>query len=127
MSRTRIPLLAVAAIGLLAAPLPAQAGAAKRFSTYITCGPPRHHDRVCVSGDAPRAVMVSFRHSDVRYRLCVKTPTGRRNCRSEQTGPRGTRDLVFIAAGRVGRYVVTWKVGGKLVDRDSYRLRPEPA
>jgi hypothetical protein len=125
MSWKRILLLAVGLL-VLVGTAPA-GGAAKRFNTYITCGPPRHHDSVCVSGDAPRAVIVSFRHANVRYRLCVKTPTGRRNCRSEQTGPRGTRDLVFIAAGRVGRYVVTWRAGGKLVDRDSYRLEPEPA
>jgi hypothetical protein len=72
-------------------------------------------------------VIISFRHSNVHYRLCVRTPTGRRNCRNEQTGRRGTRDFAFIAAGHLGRYVVTWKVGGKLVDRDSYRLKPEPA
>ena len=105
----------------------AQAAFANRFSTYITCGHPRHHDTVCVSGDAPRAVVISNRHSNVRYRLCVRTPTGRRNCRAERTGARGTRDFVFIAAGRVGTYVVTWKINGQLVDRDRYRLKPEPA
>lgn len=112
----------------------AEAASAKRFGTYITCGHPRHHDRVCVGGDAPFAVFRAFRHANVPYRLCVRNPHGRHHCRSERTGARGERDLVHIAAGSVGRYVVTWKryvvtwkIRGKVVDRDSYRLIPEPA
>jgi len=123
MKRTLIltSLVLLATLGL------AQAASAKRFSTYITCGLPRHHDSVCVGGDAPSAVFRAFRHANVRYRLCVRNPHGRHHCRSEQTGARGRRDLVPIASGSVGRYVVTWKIGGVVVDRDSYRLIPEPA
>jgi hypothetical protein len=105
----------------------APAASAKPFGTYITCGRPLHHDKVCVGGDAPAAVFRAFRHANVRYRLCVRNPHGRHHCRSEQTGRRGRRDFVPIAAGTVGRYVVTWKIGGVVVDRDSYRLIPEPA
>ena len=105
----------------------AEGASAKRFSTYITCGHPRHHDKVCVGGDAPSAVFRAFRHANVGYRLCVRNPNGRHHCRSEQTGARGRRDFVPIASGTVGRYVVTWKIGGVVIDRDSYRLIPEPA
>ena len=107
----------------------ADAAPAKRFAGYITCGPPRHHDRVCVDGDAPSAVFRAFRHASVRYRLCVRNPDGRHRCRGERTGSRGERDLVHVpfTSGGLGRYVVTWKIQGKVVDRDSFRLVPEPA
>ena len=60
------PILVLAA-GLLVLVGSAPAGGApNRFNTYITCGHPRHHDRVCVSGDAPRAVIIAFRHANVR-------------------------------------------------------------
>jgi hypothetical protein len=105
----------------------ADAAGAKHFGAYISCGQIRHHDSVCVSGDAPFAVFRAFRHANVNYRLCVRNPHGRHHCRSEQTGARGERDLVHIAAGDLGRYAVTWKIHGNVIDRDSYLLKPEPA
>jgi hypothetical protein len=99
--------------------------AAKRFSTYITCGHPRHHDEVCVGGDAPYAVFRAFRSANVSYRICVRRPDGGHNCRRQQTGARGERSMVAIAASEVGIYAVTWKIRGSVIDRDHYRLVPE--
>jgi hypothetical protein len=112
---------------LVAAPLavfaaPAQA---KRFSTYITCGHPRHHDEVCFGGDAPFAVLRAFRHASVGYRICVRRPNGGHRCRQEQTGARAERSMVPIAASELGVYVVTWKIRGEAIDSDRYRLVSE--
>ena len=120
-------LILLSAICLMGGLTTAQGASAKRFGAYISCGQIRHHDSVCVSGDAPYAVFRAFRHANVAYRVCVLNPKGRNHCRGERTGARGERDLVHIAAGDLGRYVVTWKVHGTVVDRDSYRLDPEPA
>jgi hypothetical protein len=100
----------------------------KAFGAHISCGSPfRDADRACVGGDQPYAVFRAARRSFVNYRLCVRAPSGFRNCRPQRTGRRGRFDAVPIAAGQVGRYTVVWRVRGRLIDRDHYFLRAENA
>jgi hypothetical protein len=103
----------------------ADAARAKRFSTYITCGRPHHHDVVCFGGDQPYAVLRAFRRANLSYRICVRRPNGSHKCRQRRTGRPGERSMVAIAASELGVYTVIWKIQGKTIDRDHYRLLSE--
>ena len=103
----------------------AGAASAKRFATFASCGNLYHADAVCIGGDAPVAVFRAFRRTNVTYWLCVTDPAGVRRCVKSVTGGRGERSIVPIEITGVGAYTVVWRIGGAVVDRDRFRLKPE--
>jgi hypothetical protein len=116
-------------ITLLAALIAPQTSAAARFSTYVACSAWRQQadpDGKCFGGDAFGAVLRSFHHYYVNYRVCVVEPNANRRCKERETGAPGVRSRVtFVPHDGMGTYVFYWKVRGQLVDRDRIYLAPE--
>jgi hypothetical protein len=115
-TRTSVGLLVMLAV--LAFPTVGFAG--PHYRTSVTCGA----DRVCVQGDLPFAIFRDARHAGVRYRVCVSGPDGR-TCTSQRSGRRGRRSAVPLYTATVGRYVVRWRVEGKVVGTRRYRIISE--
>lgn len=120
MKRGLVPLLAAMAAVLL---LPAPA-AADRFGAYVSCHPAgAAKARSCSLRARPVAVFRAFRRRGVRYKVCVRRPSGRVKCRRRRTGPRGARSRTAIRLARPGRHTVTWWIGSARIDRDRLRAR----
>jgi hypothetical protein len=118
MSPIRAALGLLVLLAVLAFPSVSFAGA--HYKTSVTCGA----DRVCVQGDLPFAIFRDVRHAGVRYRVCVSGPDGR-TCASRRSGRPGRRSAVPLYTATVGRYVVHWRVEGKVVGTRRYRIISE--
>jgi len=114
-------MLTLAGLALLCAPVSAEARA---YRAFVGCGAELPEpDRSCSIGDAPAAYFKSLRRG-TRYKACIRNPAGRVRCRSARVAQR-SYGWLYVARGSVGRYRVTWFVGGKRVARWYYRMHPE--
>jgi hypothetical protein len=111
------------ATGLLAAALPASAGAAA-FKHYVACGISRNAApaHVCPKGSKKGAFFKST-PGDVTYTVCVKFPSGKNLCAQAQEATQGTLYVNKITSTIPGRHVVSWFVKGKKVGSFAFRVK----
>jgi hypothetical protein len=83
--------------------------AASAFVGSCTSEAPAHTARV-----------KAFGADDVHYRVCVRKPSGARRCKTGLTGESGEPSVKAFISSAVGTYEVTWKVGGRVVDRSHW-------
>jgi hypothetical protein len=116
-------LLIAVVLAVLGGPL-ASAAQAPVYGAKVTCTPKsKRPAKVCSLAGDPRAIFRAFEESGVRYRVCVRKPHTRRNCRARVTGPRGRRSRAAIRLTHPGRYTVTWLVRGRRIKRRNFRAR----
>jgi hypothetical protein len=101
--------------GLLAAAVPATAGAAA-YKKYVGCGVSRNAKPAhsCPKKAKKGAFFKSF-NGDVVYSVCVKFPTGKNLCAQAQEAEQGTLYVNKITSTILGKHVVTWFVKGQKV------------
>jgi hypothetical protein len=111
------------ATGLLAAAVPATAGAAA-FKHYVGCGISRNANpaHVCPKGSKKGAFFKSVK-ADVAYTVCVKFPSGKNLCAQSQEATKGTLYVNKITSTIPGRHVVSWFVEGKKVGSFAFRVK----
>ncbi|MDX6627005.1 MAG: hypothetical protein QOE56_1994 [Solirubrobacterales bacterium] len=111
------------ASGLLAATVPASAGAAA-FKHYVACGISRNATpaHVCPKGSKKGAFFKSTQ-GDVAYTVCVKFPSGKNLCAQAQEAIQGTLYVNKITSTIPGRHVVSWFVKGKKVGSFVFRVK----
>lgn len=111
------------ATGLLAAALPASAGAAA-YQHYVGCGISRNANpsHVCPKGSKKGAFFKSTK-ADVTYTVCVKFPSGKNLCAQAQEATQGTLYVNKITSTIPGRHVVSWFVKGKKVGSFVFRVK----
>ena len=111
------------ATGLLAAALPASAGAAA-YKHYVGCGISRNAApaHVCPKGSKKGAFFKSTQ-ADVTYTVCVKFPSGKNLCAQAQEATQGTLYVNKITSTIPGRHVVSWFVKGKKVGSSVFRVK----
>lgn len=111
------------ATGLLAAAVPATAGAAA-YRHYVGCGISRNADpsHVCPKGSKKGAFFKSTK-ADVMYTVCVKFPSGKNLCAQAQEAVKGTLYVNKITSTIPGRHVVSWFVKGKKVGAFAFRVQ----
>ena len=112
-------MLPLALAVLLLAGAPAEA---KRFRAYVSCGigdstyrPPASHS--CPVGDLPQAVMINRKRTSVRYRLCVRVPSGATYCGTRRAKGGGRLNQRALYNESLGQHVISWYVGGRLIGR----------
>jgi hypothetical protein len=113
----------VVATGLLAAAVPAIAGAAA-YQHYVGCGisrkaPPAH---ICPKNSKKGAFFKSTK-GDVTYTVCVKFPSGKNLCAQAQEALKGTLYVNKITSTIPGVHVVSWFVKGKKVGSYVFRVK----
>ena len=109
--------------GLLAAALPATAGAAA-YKHYVACGvsqnaKPAH---ACPKKSKKGAFFKSL-NGEVSYSVCVKFPSGKNLCAQAQKADKGTLYVNKITSTIPGRHVVSWYVKGKKVGSFAFRVK----
>lgn len=111
--QTLIAALAVTA--LLAAVVPATAGAAT-YKHYVGCGVSQNAkpSHACPKKSKKGAFFQS-NAADVFYSVCVKFPSGKNLCAPRQEAIRGTLYVNKITSNIPGKHRVTWFVAGKRV------------
>lgn len=109
--------------GLLAAAVPASAGAAA-YKHYVGCGISRNAtpSHVCPKGSKKGAFFKSL-NGDVTYTVCVKFPSGKNLCAQAQEATQGTLYVNKITSTIPGRHVVSWFVKGKKVGSFAFRVK----
>ena len=108
--------------GLLAAALPATAGAAA-FKHYVACGvsqnaKPSHS---CPK-KAKKGAFFKSTVGNVVYTVCVKFPSGKNLCAQAQEAEQGTLYVNKITSTIPGRHVVSWFVKGQKVGSWAFRV-----
>jgi Excalibur calcium-binding domain len=119
-------LLTVVLLGAGALVAPATSSAAA-YAAYPTCeilSPRPDPDQECRAGSPIGFVFRAFREDFVDYRVCWRVP-GQRKCVAKETNRAGTYSRKFLRVAYLGRYVVRWKVGGRVIDRDTFTILPE--
>lgn len=113
----------LAATGLLAAAVPATAGAAA-YRHYVGCGISRNAKpaHVCPKG-AKKGAFFKSTKADVMYTVCVKFPSGKNLCAQAQEAVKGTLYVNKITSTIPGRHVVSWFVKGKKVGSFAFRVK----
>jgi hypothetical protein len=111
------------ATGLLAAAVPATAGAAA-YRHYVGCGISRNAApaHVCPKGSKKGAFFKSTK-GNVMYTVCVKFPSGKNLCAQAQEAVKGTLYVNKITSTIPGRHVVSWFVKGKKVGSFAFRVK----
>ncbi len=111
------------ATGLLAAAVPATAGAAA-YRHYVGCGISRNADpsHACPKGSKKGAFFKSTK-ADVMYTVCVRFPSGKNLCAQAQEAVKGTLYVNKITSTIPGRHVVSWFVKGKKVGAFAFRVK----
>lgn len=111
------------ATGLLAAAVPATAGAAA-YQHYVGCGISRNAKpaHVCPKGSKKGAFFKSTK-ADVTYTVCVKFPSGKNLCAQAQEATAGTLYVNKITSTIPGRHEVSWFVKGKKVGNFVFRVK----
>jgi hypothetical protein len=112
------------ATGLLAAAVPATAGAVSPFKHYVACGITRtaHPAHVCPQGSKKGAFFKSL-NGDVVYSVCVRFPTGKNRCAKAQKAEQGTLYVNKITSTIPGKHRVTWYVKGRKVGADIFTVK----
>jgi len=112
----------VLACGLLAAAVPATAGAAA-YKHYVACGISRNAKpaHACPK-KAKKGAFFKSLNGDVAYSVCVKFPSGKNLCAQAQEAEQGTLYVNKITSTIPGRHVVSWYVKGKKVGSWAFKV-----
>ena len=110
------------ATGLLAAAVPATAGAAS-YRHYVGCGISKNAkpSHVCPKGSKKGAFFKSLK-ADVSYSVCVQFPSGKNLCAQKQEATKGTLYVNKVTSTIPGKHRVTWFVEGKKVGSFVFRV-----
>jgi hypothetical protein len=91
--------------------------------TYTYCGSVDTASRICGPNNLFGAIWDKPKYGRTEYRLCVALPGGGKDCDRYDAGRRGYDAVNFYGRGyEMGTYVVSWRRGGHLIDRDSLRI-----
>ena len=119
----------VAAIVAAGIVLPTTAGAANTYTSCNVLEQRPDRDKSCFQGNPWGGVFIAKERDRVRYKLCVRRPDRDRNCYRKRTRQEGKPSVVgFFGPNSphlVGRYKFVWRSGGRVVDRDGFRLHAE--
>jgi len=101
------------------------ADAANPYKTYVACGltasdPPSHS---CAM-NSDMAAFFKSKHKDVKYKVCVKFPSGNKLCAKHQDGPKGVLRFNQITTGQTGTHKVKWYVKGNKVGSWNFEVTP---
>jgi hypothetical protein len=115
MKRPRALAATVLGVALLASAAPASARAAA-YRHYVGCGVSQHAtpSHSCPRGSKKGAFFESI-DANVSYTVCVKFPTGKHICASQQEAVKGTLYVNKITSNIPGKHKVTWFVASKEV------------
>lgn len=120
----KLALSIACAAALLASVGSAEAG--KQYRAYFGCGESAGPSDFCVIGSGWGVTFEAKDGNRTRYRLCVKSSDGSKDCDQHKTNRRG-QDFVplFNQPNEMpGKYRATWKVGGDFAGRDKLILGP---
>lgn len=106
---------ALAVTALLAAVVPAAAGAAT-YKHYVGCGVSQNAkpSHACPK-QSKKGAFFQSNAADVLYSVCVKFPSGKNLCAPRQEATRGTLYVNKITSNIPGKHRVSWFVEGKRV------------
>lgn len=91
--------------------------------TYTYCGTVDTASRICGPNNLFGAIWDLPKYGRTEYKLCVTLPGGGKDCDRYDTGQRGYDAVSLYGRGyEMGTYVVSWRRGGHLIDRDSLRI-----
>lgn len=128
---TRLATLAAGVVAGAVLAIPSSAAAqhptpqgADQFKHYAGCGvrPDTPKSHVCPKAGKKGAFFVSV-NRDAVYKVCVKFPSGKRLCASQQSAPEDDLRVNSITSHKVGKHTVTWYVGGERVGIWSFRIK----
>ncbi len=90
------------------------ASAAHGYRAYVSCASAANSKSTdtCLSGSSVTAFFIS-RTVAVRYRVCVKYPSGVRGCTKRRSAKAGLLYANPIPSDQVGSYRAVWYVGDK--------------
>ena len=109
--------------GLLAATVPATAGAAA-YEHYVGCGVSKKAKRShSCPKKAKKGAFFKSLNGTVNYTVCVKFPSGKNLCAQAQEAKEETLYVNKITSTIVGRHVVSWYVKGQKVGSWAFRVR----
>lgn len=112
-------------VGMVFAPGAVAGDGIRTFGTCNVFSP--DPDRNCVQGNPWGAVLISKRET-IEYKLCVRRPKGDRDCYRKKGREDRESAVGFFGPNSphtIGTYRFTWKSGGRVLDKDSLRLRSE--
>ena len=91
--------------------------------TYTYCGTVDNAARSCGPQNLWGAIWDKPKYGRTEYQLCVAPPGGGKDCDRYDTGRRGYDAVqLYGRYGATGTYVIRWRKGGDLIDRDSFYL-----
>jgi hypothetical protein len=107
-------------------------GASDAFRTYPTClvfeKKPRS-DSTCAAGDGFGAVLISRHREHIHYRFCWREPSHEHHCTRKAVAHRHRASKVPLYnrafADPTGKWRLTWKHGGHVIDSDKLHVRSE--
>lgn len=99
------------------------ASAAHGYRAYITCAPTADSKSTdaCAAGSSVTAFFMS-KTVAVKYRVCVKYPSGIKGCTKRHTAKTGLLYANPIPSDQVGDYRAVWYVGGKKLRARSFTI-----
>jgi curli biogenesis system outer membrane secretion channel CsgG len=102
---------------------PTAATKANTYRTYTAChtkatAAPAHR---CPKKGTKGAFFKS-KDAHVTYKVCVKFPSGKKLCASQQDAPQGKLLINSITSHKVGKHTVTWFVAGHKVGTDHFTI-----
>lgn len=109
-----------ACVGLLSA---GTASAAHGYRAYVACDSTANSKSTdtCVTGSDVTAFFMS-KATAVRYRVCVKYPSGVRGCTKKRAAKTGLLYANPIPSDQVGHYRAVWYVGDKKLRVRSFTI-----
>jgi len=91
--------------------------------TYTYCGTVDTASRTCGPQNLWGAIWDKPKYGRTKYKLCVAPPGGGKDCNRHDAGRRGYDAVqLYGRYGATGTYVIEWRTGGHLIDRDSLHL-----
>jgi hypothetical protein len=91
----------------------AEAALADRFTGYGSCGVGTFdRDKICSVGDLPSGVFIARKQNRVRYKFCVRKPSGK-SCDRNRTKAAGKPSQIGFTVQRPGKYRLKWRVPGE--------------
>jgi hypothetical protein len=82
-------------------------------------------DSVCYSGDLPGAHLRVWGRDEVHYSVCITAPKSGTQCKRRTTGSSGQRSSVAVPTSELGRYLIVWRVHGRIKASASFKLKSE--
>ena len=114
-------IVTVTVLGAVGAALLLPTVATARTDTY--CGSVDNAARSCGPQNLWGAIWDRPKDGRTQYKLCVAPPNGGQDCDRHDASRRGYDAVqLYGRYGATGTYVIRWRRGGHLIDRDSFFL-----